>query len=62
MSLFNTLEEYQAKLDTINKQKLIEKAESMAAWAAPSHESTGYSHSELASMIYRLVNELKKTL
>lgn len=62
MSHFNTLEEYQAKLDTINKQKLIEKAENMATWAVPSHESTGYTQSELVSIIYQLVRALKKTL
>jgi hypothetical protein len=44
----------------IRKRKLLEKAKTAAAWGSPSHESMGYSHGELCSIIYQLINYIEQ--
>ncbi len=43
-----------------SSKRLLDKARTAAAWAVPDHESTGYSQSELASIIYQLINHIER--
>lgn len=43
------------------RRALIARAQQAAAWGVPDNESTGYSQSELCSIIRQLINELEKS-
>lgn len=47
-------------VEALYADRLLKKARTAVAWGVPDRESTGYSQSELASIIYQLINHIER--